>query len=106
MKSLVIIGSAVVAWVAAMALAFASMGGAQEQIPEQSAFLTACNSATQLGQIGGVNVSRCRKVSVVEGGNFALVTIKVWVDGQGVFLVRAAYQKSVWSQTALDVSPA
>lgn len=76
---------------------------AQEQLPEQSAFLTACHTATQLGQIGGVNVSRCRKVSLLEEGNFALVTVRVWVDGQGIFLVRVALQKSVWMQSALDV---
>ena len=77
----------------------------QQQLPEQSALMTACYTATQLGQIGGVNISRCRKVAVIEEGNFALVTVKVWADGQGVFLVRVALQKSVWSQSALDVQP-
>lgn len=105
MKSIALIGSVVAAWTAAMALAFASMGTAQEVLPEQSALMTVCKTATQLGQLGGVNISRCRKVAVAEDGNTALVTVKVWVDGQGVFLVREALQKSAWSQSAIDVQP-
>lgn len=84
---------------------FAGRAQSQEVLPVQDPFLHACHSATQLGQLGGVNISRCRKVAVVEEGNFALVTVKVWVDGQGIFLVRTALQKSVWSQSALDVQP-
>jgi len=82
----------------------ASKAGSQEQFPEQSAFLTTCNAAKQIGQVGGVKVTRCRKVEVLEDGNFALVTVKVWVEGVGVFLVRAAYQKTVWMQSALEVA--
>jgi len=93
-----VVALAAVAW-------FAPVGTSQEVLPEQSVLLTACKSATQLGQIGGVNVSRCRKVVVVEEGNIALVTVKVWVDGQGTFIIRFAYQKSVWSQSAVDVQP-
>lgn len=77
----------------------------QEQLPEQSAFVTACTTATQMGQITGVNVSRCRKVAAVEEGNLAYVTVKVWVVGEGTFLIRLAYQKSVWNQTAIYVTP-
>jgi len=77
----------------------------QEQLPEQSAFLTVCNTATQLGQIQGVSVSHCRKVAVVEEGNLALVTVSVKVAGQGKFLIHVALQKSVWTQSALDVQP-
>lgn len=106
MKALVIIPCI---WAAAALLWFFTVGAelanSQAQLPEQSALMTACHTATQLGQVGGVNVSRCRKVAVVEEGNFALVTVKVWVDGQGKFLVSVALQKSVWTQSAINVAP-
>lgn len=94
-------------WVAILLVWFfttAPRATGQEQLPEQSAFLTTCNTAKQLGQIAGLNVSRCRKIAVEEDGNLALVTVKVWVDGQGIFIVRSALQKSVWTQSALDVT--
>lgn len=100
MRAFVVIVCIVVAVILAHG---ATTAPAQEALPEQSSLLTACNIATQIGQISGLNVSRCRRVAIVEEGNLALVTVKVWVDGQGVFLVKTGLQKSVWSQAAIDV---
>lgn len=79
---------------------------AQAVVAEESSLLTACQSARALANLSHLNVSRCRKVAVVEEGTSALVTVKVWVDGQGVFIVSVGLMRTVWSQQAILVSPA
>jgi len=77
----------------------------QAAVPEESLLITACTTARQLAILGGVNVEKCRLVSSMDEGQTALITVKVKVTGQGWFSVAAAYQRSVWNQSALQVTP-
>jgi hypothetical protein len=91
----------------AMFIAVTHPGPAVSQgvVPEESLLMTACTTARQLAILGGVNVEKCRLVSQMDEGQTALITVKVKVTGQGWFSVAAAYQRSVWNQSALQVTP-
>ncbi len=106
MKALAIIP---VIWVAVALLWFFTVGaevaGSQQAVPTESLLTTACTTARQLAILGGVNVEKCRLVSAMDEGQTALITVKVKVTGQGWFSVAAAYQRSVWNQSALQVTP-
>jgi len=106
MKALALIP---VIWLAIGLLWFFTVGqevaNGQEALPEQSSVLTVCQTARSIAQMSGVNLEKCRVVSVVEEGNTALVTVKVKITGQGWFLVSEGLMKSAWTQTALNIRP-
>ena len=77
----------------------------QQVVPKESLLDTACTTALQLAILGGVNAERCRLVSQMDEGQTALITVKVKITGQGWFAVALAYQRSVWSQSAISVTP-
>lgn len=101
MKSAVVI--AVIA--ALVALAAATRADSQDLLPEESAFATACATAEQIGQIGAIDVSHCRRVAEVVEGNRAIVIVKVKAAGVW-YAVTVAFIKSAWGQTAIDIRPA
>lgn len=78
----------------------------QQVVPEQSAFVTACQSARAMAQVANLNMASCRRVAEVVEGNTALVTIKVRISGQGVFFITASYMQSIWGQQSIFVRPA
>jgi hypothetical protein len=106
--------AAIYGFVAVAAVAFAFSVGAlmdateaeaQQVLPNESLLDTACTTARQIGIIGGANIEKCRLVSVMDEGQTALITVKVKVSGQGWFAVALAYQRSVWTQSAIQITP-
>jgi len=77
----------------------------QAAVDKTSLLDTACTTAYQLAIVGGVNAEKCRVVSQMDEGQTALITVKVKITGQGWFAVALAYQRSVWSQSAISVTP-
>ena len=77
----------------------------QAAVPKESLLDTACTTAYQLAIIGGVSAEKCRLVSQMDEGQTALITVKVKITGQGWFAVALAYQRSVWNQSAISVTP-
>jgi hypothetical protein len=52
-----------------------------------------------------VNAEKCRLVSQMDEGQTALITVKVKITGQGWFAVALAYQRTVWAQSAISITP-
>lgn len=106
MKALVIIPCI---WAAAALLWFFTVGAeiadSQGVLPKTSLVDTACTTAYQLAIIAGVNAEKCRLVSQMDEGQTALITVKVKITGQGWYAVALAYQQSVWTQSAINVTP-
>jgi len=73
--------------------------------PEQSPFITACNTSQMLTIQAGVEMEYCRRASEVQQGNLALVTVKVKIVGQGLYFVTVGLQRTVWAQQFLTVNP-
>lgn len=78
---------------------------AQQVVPKESLLDTACTTAYQLAIIGGFNAEKCRLVSAMDEGQTALITVKVKISGQGWYAVALAYQRSVWAQSAIAITP-
>lgn len=91
-----------------VALAAALLVGraeSQQALPKEGLLDTACTTALQLAIIGGVNAEKCRLVAMHDEGQTALITVKVKITGQGWFAVALAYQRTVWAQSAISVTP-
>lgn len=105
MKGLVAVA---VIWAALAVLWAATVGvpsaGGQEALPEQSPLTTACAAMTNLAGAEHLSVTRCRRVAEIVEGNTALVTVKVWVAGQGTFTGSFVFYRSVWTQTAVRIT--
>lgn len=101
MKARIIAAAVVIA----LAVAFAPVGTSQQAVDKTSLLDTACTTARQVGILGGANIEKCRLVSQMDEGQTALITVKVKVSGQGWFAVALAYQRTVWSQSAMSITP-
>jgi hypothetical protein len=97
---------AVVVGLYLVVLAYAPAVDAQEELPDQYALSTACASAANLAAIANLSMTKCRRVAEEYQGNTALVTVKVWIAGQGQFIVSVVLYKSIWGQQNISVNPA
>lgn len=84
---------------------FAGGANSQEQLPEQSPFLTACAVAQSLGEDQSLPVTNCRLVGEAVNGNRAQVVVSVRVAGQGRFMVKVGLFRSVWGMHTVTVTP-
>lgn len=83
----------------------AEVADGQQAQPKESLIATACTTAYQVAALAGVNPERCRVVSQVDDGQDAFITVKVKITGKGWFAVALAYQRTVWSQSAILITP-
>ena len=83
----------------------AEVADGQQVVPKESLVSTACTTVYQIAALGGVNPEKCRVVSQVDDGQDALITVKVKITGQGWFAVALAYQRTVWAQSAISITP-
>lgn len=100
---LVIWAAVAVVWVATVG---EELADAQQAEPKTSLLDTACTTAYQVAVLGHVNAEKCRLVVQHDEGQTALITVKVKITGQGWYTVSLAYQKTVWSQSAISIAPA
>lgn len=96
-------------WAAVMLLWFFTIGAeiadSQPVEPKVSLLDTACTTAAQIATLGGVNVEKCRLVAQDDAGQTAYITVKVKVTGQGWFSIALAYQRTVWAQSGIQITP-
>lgn len=83
-----------------LGLSLASTSDAQEaplDLGEPSALVAACQHLTPIGEMGGIVVRSCRRISAdVVDGNRAWVHVRL-ATNQGTFEFQVALYKSLWS---------
>lgn len=83
----------------------AQAGEAQPVAPVDDLLTLSCKHAEHVAAASQLGMTRCRKVGIVQEGQFADVTIRVWIEGQGQFIVRQSFILSGWAQSSFSAVP-
>ncbi len=99
-------GFAVLAAAVTLVAIFGSTANSQEALPQDDPLLVACNNAVAVAEAANFTVKWCRLGNVERfGTNNAVVTVKVKLLNQPVFLVTQRLFRTTWDMQTFNAEP-